>query len=78
MPKTLDQFPTITRNARYPGEQYLNGEVWQAFAGEDYVCKTQTFIANVRQQAKRRGGSVRTRILSEGGRESVALQYRQS
>jgi hypothetical protein len=78
MPQTLDQFPTMTRNARYPWERYLNGEIWQAFAGADFTCKPQTFIANVRHQAKRRGGSVRTRMLNEDGRESVVLQYRQN
>jgi hypothetical protein len=77
MPRKLTVFPAGA-NRRYPWEQWLNGEIWQLFSGEDYFCTTRTLMTNSRSQAKRLGGKVRTRILSEGGRESIVIQFQLS
>jgi hypothetical protein len=75
MPKTLDSFPRAATPA-VPWEQLMDGQVWQLTQGEDYAAKTNTVLANARTQAKRRGGKVRTRILNDGGRESLVIQFR--
>jgi len=54
----------------------MDGQVWQLARGEDYTAKTNTVLANARAQAKRRGGTVRTRILNDAGRESLVIQSR--
>lgn len=75
MARTLEQFPTLATQ-RYPWAEWLNGEVWQLFKGEDYTSKSSTVLSNARTQAKRLGGAVRTRTLVEEGRESLVIQYR--
>ena len=75
MPRKLDAFPQAGTR-RYPWDEWLNGEVWQLFKDEDDSSKTTTILSNARIQAKRLGGSVRTRTLMEQGRESLALQFR--
>ena len=62
-------------SARYPWTEWLDGNVWQLFKGEDFAAKPATIISNARGQAKRRGGSLRTRFASEDGRESVIMQF---
>jgi hypothetical protein len=46
--------------------------------GEDFHSKPTTFIANARAQAKRRGGTVRTRTLVDDDRTAVVVQYRRT
>ena len=75
MPRKLEQFP-VAGTRRYPWDEWLNGDVWQLFKGDDYTSKTTTILSNARIQAKRLGGSVRTRTLVEQGRESLVLQFR--
>jgi hypothetical protein len=75
MPKTLDAFPR-TATQLYPWDQLMDGQVWQLTRGEDYTAKTNTVLANARTQAKRRGGTVRTRIVNDAGRESLVIQFR--
>jgi hypothetical protein len=74
MAQRLEKFPA-SKAQRYPWDQWLNGEVWQLFLGEDFSAKPATLITNARNQAKRRGGQVRTRIISSGDRTSVVLQF---
>ena len=74
LPRKLEQFP-VAGTRRYPWDEWLNGEVWQLFKGEDYTSKTATILSNARIQAKRLGGSVRTRTLTDEGRESLVLQF---
>jgi hypothetical protein len=76
MAQTLDRFPSAGGQPRYPWEHWLDGQVWQLAKGDDYTSKAATVIANARTQAKRRGGAVRTRLLNEGGRQTVVLQFR--
>lgn len=74
MAKALDRFPALPTQ-RYPWDQLMNGQVWQLTRGEDYTAKTPTVLANARAQAKRRGGTLRTRTLIDAGREQLVLQF---
>ena len=76
MAKALDHFPALPTQ-RYPWDQLMNGQVWQLTRGEDYDAKTLTVLANARAQAKRRGGTLRTRMLTDAGNEQLVLQFRQ-
>ena len=75
MPRKLDQFPTAA-SSRYPWDQLLDGDPWELIQGEDFTSKPTTFVSNARAQARRRGGSVRTRFLENGARTTVVIQFR--
>jgi hypothetical protein len=55
-----------------------DGQVWKLTRGDDYTAKTSTVMANARMQAKRRGGTVRTCMQNEDGRESLVIEFRRS
>ena len=74
MARKLDEFPGLGTR-RYPWEEWLNGEVWELFADEDYNSKTKTIVGAARTRARQMGGRARTRLLQESGRESVVLQF---
>ena len=76
MPRKLERFPAATGAARYPWDELLDGDPWELVSGVDFTAKPTTLIANARVQAKRRGGNVRTRLLQNGERASVVLQFR--
>ena len=78
MPRKLERFPAVTGAARYPWDELLDGDPWELVSGVDFTTKPTTLIANARVQAKRRGGSVRTRLLQNGDRSSVVLQFRRT
>lgn len=72
--RKLEQFPVAT-TSRYPWDQLLDGAAWELVEGEDFGSRPTTFIANARTQAKRRGGNVRTRLLRDGDRSAVVIQF---
>jgi hypothetical protein len=72
--RRLERFP-VAASARYPWDEVLNGDPWELLRGEDFTSKPSTLIANARVQAKRRGGTIRTRTLIEGDKTAVVLQY---
>jgi hypothetical protein len=72
--RRLDTFPP-SRTRRYPWDEWLNGDIWQLVPGEDFEAKTPTLVATARLQAKRLGGTVRTRSVSDQGRDSLVLQF---
>jgi hypothetical protein len=74
MAQQLTAFPDFP--ARYPWGEWLNGSAWQLGKGDDYRCRTETFLHNARMQASKRGGTVRTRTIREGTHESVVIQFR--
>ena len=76
MPRKLERFPAATGAVRYPWDELLDGDPWELVSGVDFTAKPTTLIANARVQAKRRGGNVRTRLLQNGERASVVLQFR--
>jgi hypothetical protein len=75
MPRKLEKFPAAAAS-RYPWDDLLNGEPWELVSGDDFTAKPMTLIANARLQAKRRGGTVRTRLFQNGDRASVVMQFR--
>lgn len=75
MPRKLERFPSAA-TSRYAWDELLDGEPWELVSGDDFTAKPTTLIANARVQAKRRGGSVRTRLLQNGDRPSVVIQFR--
>ena len=75
MPRKLERFPAAAAS-RYPWDELLDGDPWELVADEDFVAKPTTLIANARAQAKRRGGTVRTRLLQNGDRASIVIQFR--
>jgi hypothetical protein len=77
MPRKLERFPSAA-TSRYPWDELLDGDPWELVAGEDFAAKPTTLIANARSQAKRRGGTVRTRLLQNGDRASVVIQFRRT
>jgi len=72
--RRLDRFPAAA-SSRYPWDEILNGDAWELLAGEDFSAKPPTFIANARAQAKRRGGTVRTRTIVNGDATAIVVQY---
>jgi hypothetical protein len=74
MPRKLERFPAAA-TSRYPWDQLLDGDPWELVVGEDFMSKPTTFIANARSQAKRRGGTLRTRFLENGDRAAVVIQF---
>ncbi len=77
MPRKLERFPAAA-TSRYPWDELLDGDAWELVSGEDFVSKPATLVTNARAQAKRRGGNVRTRLLQNGDRASVVIQFRSS
>jgi hypothetical protein len=76
VPRKLDVFPAPPQaQSRYPWSEFFDGGVWQLIQGEDYDSKTKTFVVNARAQAKRRGGTLKTRLIEQDGRESVVMQF---
>lgn len=75
MPKTLDKFPAAGGQARYPWDEWLNGQVWELRQGEDYNAKSATFLQNARSQGDKRGGRIRTRQFTDETPERVVIQF---
>jgi hypothetical protein len=75
MPRKLESFPSAA-SSRYPWDELLDGDPWELVSGEDFTAKPSTLVANARAQAKRRGGTIRTRLLQNGDRASVVIQFR--
>jgi hypothetical protein len=78
MARKLETFPAVASTSKYAWDQLLDGQPWECIQGEDFLSRPTTFVANARTQAKRRGGTIRTRNTSEGDRISIALQFRPS
>jgi hypothetical protein len=68
----LDAFPVHPTQSRYPWDQLLDGSVWKVNPGTDFGGKPKSFVHSARAQARRRGGTVRTRLIED----DVVLQFR--
>ncbi len=70
MAKTLDSFPSPYlaggRTAKYPWDEWLNGEIWQLLEGVDFQPKAHSFRVQVHHKAQTVGKTVRTQQI-EGG-----------
>jgi hypothetical protein len=77
MAEALEEWPTRTRQQRYPWINGWTGRPWKLNRGSDFESKTMTFIANTRANARRRDGNVRTALFGEGTeQEYVVIQFR--
>lgn len=76
MARTLDSFPRAEGTARYPWDRWLDGQVWELVAGEDFTSKLRTFAQNAHLQARKRGGRVRTKEIRSGDRAAIVIQFR--
>lgn len=75
MARKLDQFP-LSKAAKYPWDEYMDGNVWELTRGEDFDCSVTSMQGAARTQANRRRGTVRMRTRhSNDGRELVVLQF---
>jgi hypothetical protein len=75
MAEVINSFPPTKTQSRYPWDQWLDGQIWQLAAGEDFTSKPETFRQNAAGQAQRRGGAVRSRLLEDGDRQVVVVQF---
>ena len=76
MARRLDTFPRAQGHAKYPWDEWMDGSPWELVRGEDFDAKLPTLLSSARTQAKRRGGVVRTRTLTDGDRARLVLQFR--
>jgi hypothetical protein len=77
MARVIDQLPdSRRRRSLYPWDEWTDGRVWVALAGEDYTVKHGGFRSAAGSEAKRRGLHVRTRNVYEGDEQiGVAFQF---
>jgi hypothetical protein len=66
--KTLKQFEfkTFGSGARYDWDKILDGAIHQLEEGKDYQCTTQTIATMCRNQARKRGMTIKSGTV-EGG-----------
>jgi hypothetical protein len=77
MARKLERFPAAA-TSRYPWDDLLDGSPWELVQGEDFESRPETVVANARLQAKKRGGNVRTRLLQNGDRASVVIEFKRT
>lgn len=51
------------RKAIYPWDDWTNGQTWEAFQGEDFVCDAGQFRTNLYDRARRHGMKVVTSVV---------------
>ena len=75
MARVISSFPPATTRTRYPWDQWLDGQVWELVAGEDFTAKPETIRQSASSQATKRGGRVKTRLIEDGERQMVVVQF---
>ena len=67
MAEVLTEWPTIvrTRKAKYPWDEWTNGEIWKVSKGDDFDSEPKTFVQGLYAHAKRHGGKVKVGTLGE-------------
>jgi hypothetical protein len=68
--KTSIDWDSHTSRARFPWDEWTNGEVYQGIQGEDFQCGPHAFTAQLRARAEKLGVKVKTRV--EKGTEGEA------
>ena len=53
------------RRSRYDWEAWLDGGVWQGRRGEDFTCKTTSFVSQLYAAAYNRGMRIHVRLQGE-------------
>lgn len=54
MAKVLPKFPPHN-NAKYPWDEWLDGQLWQVKRGEDYAPPAEVFRSYIHRVARERG-----------------------
>lgn len=68
MAHTLETWPTeATRGARYPWDEWANGQVWHITKGTDFTCGIETMVHNIHRTAKRLNLGIRTHLKRNQG-----------
>ncbi len=57
---------TNWRRSRYDWEAWLDGGVWQGRRGDDFTCKTTSFVSQLYKAAYDRGLRIHVRLISDG------------
>jgi hypothetical protein len=71
----LEDFPPASTPS-YPWDEWLNGQPWELRRGDDFAGKVPTLRATAKSQAKKRGGTLRTRSFSRDDGEYLVVQFR--
>lgn len=73
MAKKLKTFEfTRTRTSTYPWDEWTDGSIYQAFPGDDFTCKVESFRSTLSGVAAARTMKVRSKLESDG---SVVFQF---
>jgi hypothetical protein len=75
MARRVETFPDRPSQSRYPWDEWLDGSVWELVRGEDFKGKPATFRSMAIDQAKKRNGKVRTRLLRGTDRKAADRLY---
>jgi hypothetical protein len=63
MARKVEEFPDAPSQARYPWDEWLDGDVWELTAGVDFNGKPESLRSVADVQAKKRGGRVQARLI---------------
>jgi hypothetical protein len=63
MARKVDEFPDAPSQARYPWDEWLDGDVWELIAGEDFNGKPESLRSVADVQARKRGGRIQARLI---------------
>lgn len=74
MAQRVEAFPT---QSKYPWGKWLDGSVWELVIGEDYKANPRTLRRVATAQAKKRDGTVRTRLIraQDGASDRMYIQF---
>jgi hypothetical protein len=70
MARVLDSFPSAADSGRYPWDEWLDGQVRELIAGEDFTVGVEAFRRAAYTAAKERQLKIRSKAM---GDNSIAL-----
>lgn len=75
--KTKIEWDVPTTRARFPWDEWTNGEMYQAVQGDDFQCGPHSFTAQLRAKGEKISKPVKTRVEQNGdkGPASVFFQF---
>lgn len=74
--KTKIEWDKTTTRARFPWDDWTNGEMYQAVQGDDFQCGPHSFTAQLRAKSEKISKPVKTRVeQSDKGPASVFFQF---
>ena len=76
MARRVKAFPESVRATKYPWADWLDGQIWELKAGDDFDGKPTNFRSVALAQARKRGGRVKTHVQKlEDGSARLYLQF---